>query len=133
VVRRAICSPLGEQSYGALAAVLRSAYGIAQRDTAVRTEELLAGGLGELGFGMEDVVRLTPLFFHVLGLGDPSGALKHVEPEQLRRQILYATRTIFERRLSRSPLLLIVEDMHWADAHRRWRCASCSTGWSAAG
>ena len=116
VVRRAICSPLGEQSYGALAAVLRSAYGIAQRDTAARTEELLAGGLGELGFGMEDVVRLTPLFFHVLGLGDPSGALKHVEPEQLRRQILYATRTIFERRLSRSPLLLIVEDMHWADA-----------------
>ncbi|WP_164079059.1 AAA family ATPase, partial [Stenotrophomonas maltophilia] len=38
-----------------------------------------------------------------------------VEPEQLRRQIFYAIRTIFEQRLARSPLLLVVEDLHWAD------------------
>jgi len=116
VVRRAVCSPLGEQSYGTLAAVLRSAYGIAERDDAATTKHLLANGLGELGFDADEVARLTPLFFHVLGLGDPDGLLRHVEPEQLRRQILHATRLIFERRLSLAPLLLIVEDMHWADA-----------------
>ncbi len=55
-------------------------------------------------------------FFIVFGFGDPDGQLQHVEPEQLRRQILYATRLIFERRLSHGPLLLILEDMHWADA-----------------
>ena len=47
---------------------------------------------------------------------DPKAALQHVEPEQLRRQILYAVRTIIERRLALSPLLIVVEDLHWADA-----------------
>jgi adenylate cyclase len=42
--------------------------------------------------------------------------LQHVEPEQLRRQIFFAIRTVFERRLVLSPLLIIVEDLHWADA-----------------
>lgn len=116
VVRRAVCSPLGEQSYGTLASVLRSAYGIAERETAARTAELLAAGLVDLGFSESEVAGLTPLLSHVLGLGDPDGALRYVEPEQLRRQIFYATRTIFERRLSLSPLLLVVEDLHWADA-----------------
>ncbi|TGV77635.1 adenylate/guanylate cyclase domain-containing protein, partial [Mesorhizobium sp. M2D.F.Ca.ET.145.01.1.1] len=49
-------------------------------------------------------------------LGDPDATLQHVEPEQLRRQILYAVRTIIERRLALSPLLIVVEDLHWADA-----------------
>ena len=57
-----------------------------------------------------------PLLYHVLGLGDPDASLQHVEPEQLRRQILFAVRTIFERRLALSPLLIVVEDLHWADA-----------------
>jgi adenylate cyclase len=116
VVRRAVCSPLGEQSYGTLAAVLRSAYGIGERDNAAKTDELLGAGLGELGFLAEDISRLKPLFMYVFGFGDPSGAMRHIEPEQLRRQILHATRTIIERRLSLNPLLLILEDMHWADA-----------------
>ena len=60
--------------------------------------------------------RLMPLLFHVLGIGDPDATLRHVEPEQLRRQILYAIRTIIERRLALSPLLIVVEDLHWADA-----------------
>ena len=49
-------------------------------------------------------------------LATPTPALRHVEPEQLRRQILYAVRTIIERRLALSPLLIVVEDLHWADA-----------------
>ena len=57
-----------------------------------------------------------PLYFHVLGLGDHDAVLQHVEPEQLRRQIFFAIRTVFERRLALSPLLIIVEDLHWADA-----------------
>ena len=52
----------------------------------------------------------------MLGLGDPDASLHHVEPEQLRRQIFFAIRTIIERRLALSPLLIIVEDLHWADA-----------------
>ncbi|RXG94499.1 adenylate/guanylate cyclase domain-containing protein [Bradyrhizobium zhanjiangense] len=115
-IRRAVCSPLGEQSYGALAAVLRSAYGIAQKAGAAEAETKVAEALSEFGLAAEEADRLMPLYLHVLGLGDPNAVLRHVEPEQLRRQIFFAIRTIFERRLALSPLLIIVEDLHWADA-----------------
>ena len=114
--RRAVCSPLGEQSYGTLAAVLRSAYGIAQKASAAEAEAKLAKALSDLGLATEEAERLMPLYFYVLGLGDPDAVLGHVEPEQLRRQIFFAIRTVFERRLALSPLLIIVEDLHWADA-----------------
>jgi predicted ATPase/class 3 adenylate cyclase len=115
-IRRAVCSPLGEQSYGTLAAVLRSAYGIAHKASAAEAQAKLAEALSELGLAAEEIERLMPLYFHVLGLGDPDVALQHVEPEQLRRQIFFAIRTVFERRLALSPLLIVVEDLHWADA-----------------
>lgn len=115
-IRQAVCSPLGEQSYGTLAAVLRSAYGIAQKASAAEAEARLAEALSELGLAAEEAERLMPLYVHVLGLGGPDAALQHVEPEQLRRQIFFAIRTVFERRLALSPLLIIVEDLHWADA-----------------
>ncbi|WHO71440.1 adenylate/guanylate cyclase domain-containing protein [Rhizobium sp. BT03] len=115
-IRKATCSPLGEQSYGTLAAVVRSAYGIGERDDLDRTRQLLTTGFRALDLGQEDVEGLLPLFLHVLGLGDPDGALRHIEPEQLRRQIFYAVRTVFERRLAQGPLLLVIEDLHWADA-----------------
>jgi predicted ATPase len=115
-IRRAVCSPLGEQSYGTLAAVLRSAYGIAHKASTAEAQAKLAEALSELGLAPEEIERLMPLYFYVLGLGDPDATLQHVEPEQLRRQIFFAIRTVFERRLALSPLLIIVEDLHWADA-----------------
>ena len=51
-----------------------------------------------------------------IGLGAVDAKLSQVEPEQLKRQIHFAVRTLFERRLARAPILLIVEDPHWADA-----------------
>jgi len=115
-IRQAACSPLGEQSYGALAEVLRSAYGIARTASAVEAQDGLAEALSELGLPADEIRELMPLYLHVLGFGDPSGVLQHIKPEQLRRQIFFAIRTVFERRLSLSPLLIIVEDLHWADA-----------------
>ena len=115
-VRRAACSPLGEPSYGTLATVLRSAYGISTSDTAETTQECLAAGLVEIGFAAPEVEERMPLLFHILGLGDREGALRHIEPEQLRRQLFSLIRIIFERRLERAPLLLVIEDLHWADS-----------------
>ncbi len=115
-VRQATCSPLGEQSFGALGAVVRSAAGMMQNDSGDEMRGKLAALLTDLGLQGEEAKRLMPLLYHVLGLGDPDATLQHVEPEQLRRQILYAVRTIIERRLALSPLLIVVEDLHWADA-----------------
>ncbi|MEY9534357.1 AAA family ATPase [Sinorhizobium fredii] len=116
VVRRAACSPLGEPSYGTLATVLSSAYGIPAGGTAEETQELLASGLAEIGFTAEELGELMPLLFHILGMGDREGALQHVAPDQIRRQLLSVIRTLFERRLERTPLLIILEDLHWADS-----------------
>ncbi|MCA1439832.1 AAA family ATPase [Ensifer sp. IC4062] len=116
VVRRAACSPLGEPSYGTLARVLRSAYGISSADTPEQTREGLSLGLAEIGFPAAEIEQLMPFFFHILGIGDRDGMLKHVAPEQVRRQLFSAIRTILERRLDRAPLLLVIEDLHWADS-----------------
>lgn len=115
-VRIAACSPLGEQSFGALAAVLRSAYQIDRNAPAAEAKAKLAASLAELGLGADDIRELTPLYCHVLDIGDPDAALSQIEPEQLRRQIFFAIRTVFERRLAQAPLLVVVEDLHWADA-----------------
>lgn len=115
-VRQATCSPLGEQSFGTLGAVVRSAAGMMQNDNGDEMRDKLAALLTDLGLQGEEAKRLMPLLYHVLGLGDPDATLQHVEPEQLRRQILYAVRTIIERRLALLPLLIVVEDLHWADA-----------------
>jgi adenylate cyclase len=116
VVRRATCSPLGEQHFGALATILRSAYDIAPKDSATVTREKLAAGIAALGLSPAEGAELMPSLDHVLGLGAVEAGRSQVEPEQLKRQIHFAVRTLFERRLARAPVLLVVEDLHWADA-----------------
>jgi predicted ATPase/class 3 adenylate cyclase len=115
-IRRAVCSPLGEQSYGTLAAVLRSAYQIEHNASAAETQAKLLEALADLGLSSGEIEELLPLYVHVLGFTNPDATLQQVEPAQLRRQIFFAIRVVIERRLARSPLLIIVEDLHWADA-----------------
>ncbi|ASY64276.1 Adenylate cyclase [Sinorhizobium sojae CCBAU 05684] len=114
-VRCAACSPLGEPSYGTLATVLRSAYGLSRADSAERVREGLGSGLAEIGFTAAEADELMPLLFHIFGMGDRTGALQHLAPEQVRRQLFSVIRTLFERRLDLAPLLLVIEDLHWAD------------------
>jgi predicted ATPase/class 3 adenylate cyclase len=114
-VRRAGCSSLGERTYGVLAAFFREGYGIAATDSLPMARQKLAAGLEAQGAGAEERDRLSVVVGYVLGL--PSeGATPQLDPEQLKRQIFFATRGLFERRMTRGPLVLIVEDLHWADA-----------------
>ncbi|MBI2455483.1 MAG: AAA family ATPase [candidate division NC10 bacterium] len=114
-VRRAACSSLGEQTYGVVATFFREAYGVVPDDSLGVAQQKLTTGLHALGAGEDEVARVAPILGYVLGLGsgDP---LHHLEPEQLKRQIFLALRTLCERRLQHGPLMLVVEDLHWADA-----------------
>ena len=92
------------------------AYGIAPKDSATATREKLAAGIAELGLSPSERAELMPPLDHVFGLSAVEVGQSQIEPEQLRRQIHFAVRTLFERRLARAPILLVVEDLHWADA-----------------
>ncbi|MDF1634455.1 adenylate/guanylate cyclase domain-containing protein [Mycoplana sp. MJR14] len=115
-IRQTACSSLGEASYGTLAAALRRAYQIDPAASLDHTRPLLVAGLKDLGLPADEIRRLEPLFLFVLGFGDPDDTLRHLEPDQLRRQIFHAMRILFERRMEQAPMLVVIEDLHWADS-----------------
>jgi adenylate cyclase len=86
------------------------------REQAAVLELLLAAGIAELGLSPSEGAELMPPLDDVFGLSAVEVGQSQIEPEQLRRQIHFAVRTLFERRLARAPILLVVEDLHWADA-----------------
>jgi predicted ATPase/class 3 adenylate cyclase len=114
-LRQATCSSLGEATYGVLAAFLRHAYDL---DVGVPLEEARARivrGLVGAGGSEEEAAVLAPLVGHILGRERGRAMPGEEEPEQIRRRILVATRTLVERRLQKGPVVLLVEDAHWAD------------------
>ena len=115
-IRRAACSALGGQTYGTAAALLRDAYGVEHGASVEAARSKLAAGLETLGVGAEDRAAMVAALARVLGLERDDARVRHLEPEQLKRQIFMATRALVERRLATGPLVLVVEDLHWADA-----------------
>jgi predicted ATPase/class 3 adenylate cyclase len=115
-IRRAACSALGEQTYGAVAALLRDAYRVEPGDSVEIARSKLARGLVPLGVDEEDRAAIVAALARVLGLEQDDAHIRHLEPEQLKRQILISIRALVEQRLAAGPLLLVVEDLHWADA-----------------
>jgi adenylate cyclase len=114
-VRHAVCSSLVEQPYAVFATFFREAYGVAAGESLAVAREKLARGLAALGGGEEETASIASLLGYVLGIEAPD-RFRHVEPEQLKRQIFLALRRLVERRLQQGPLVLVVENLHWADA-----------------
>src|SRR6185312_3630110 len=113
-VRRATCSSLGEPIYGVFAALFREGYGVEAGDTLAVAREKLARGLSALGADPTIAQAVAPMLSYLLGV--PEARPVDLDPEQLRRQIVLAARLLVERRLAQGPLLVIVDDFHWADA-----------------
>jgi len=113
-LRRSVCSSFGEQAYGVLRAFLREGYQLEPGEPLASAVAKLCAGLRALGSDEAEAERVAPMLAHVLGLASDAMP-SHLEPEQLRRQIFLATRRLVERRLQRGPLVLVVENVHWAD------------------
>jgi adenylate cyclase len=113
-VRRAACSSLGEPTYGILGALFRDAYQVEAGDSLEVARQKLLEGLRTLGARAEVAETIAPMLSYVLGVEDLRP--QDFEPKQLKRQIALAARTLIEERLNRGPLLIIIEDLHWADA-----------------
>jgi adenylate cyclase len=113
-VRRAACSSLGEPTYGVFGALFREAYQVAPSDSLDVARQKLVAGLRALGARDQETAAIAPVLSYVLGLEEELHP--DVEPEQLKRQIVLAGRALIERRLEKEPLLILVEDLHWADS-----------------
>jgi adenylate cyclase len=113
-LRRAACSSLGEPTYGVFAALFREAYRVEQADSLATAQDKLDAGLRAQGAQADEAALIAGVLQHLLGLA-PVGA-DDIDPEQLQRQIVLAARALVERRLQQQPLLVVVEDLHWADA-----------------
>jgi len=114
VVRQATCSSLGEPTYGVFGALFREAYGVDRTDSLEVARHKLGAGLRALGARAEEADAIAPVLSYVLGVEEARP--RDVEPEQLQRQIALAARTLVERRVQQDPLLIVVEDLHRADA-----------------
>ena len=114
-IRRAVCSSLGEQPYGIIATFIRQGYDVVPADPVEVARRKIEDGLRELGVGAEVAAGVAPMVGYVLGLQSVERT-PDIEPDRLNRQILMLVRMVLERRLDQGPLLLIAEDLHWADA-----------------
>jgi predicted ATPase/class 3 adenylate cyclase/DNA-binding SARP family transcriptional activator/regulation of enolase protein 1 (concanavalin A-like superfamily) len=85
--------------------------------------ERLAGCLWELAargdLTTERVEEMGPLLGQLLSLrfgNDWDDRLKHASPEQIKHQTFMAIRDFFVALSRRQPVILICEDLHWADS-----------------
>ncbi len=112
VVRRATCSSVGEPTYGIFGALFREAYKVDSADSLDVARQKLTDGLRALGARSEEADAIAPVLSYMLGVEDAKP--RDVEPEQLQRQIALAARALIERRVQHDPLMLVVDDLHWA-------------------
>ncbi|MBT2323988.1 tetratricopeptide repeat protein [Variovorax paradoxus] len=115
-VRSAACSSLGERTYGVPAALLRDAYGLSAQEPASAAQQKIATALAAMGADESETQQVSAYLGYVLGLEPDAAHTRYLDPEQLKRQIFSAVHAVVERRLQLSPLMLVVEDLHWTDA-----------------
>jgi adenylate cyclase len=112
-VRRSACSSLGEPTYGVFGALFREAYRVDPVDSLDVARQKLVDGLRALGARDQEAMAIAPILSYLLGLEKDTSS--DVDPEQRQRQIALAARMLVERRLDNEPLLILVDDLHWAD------------------
>jgi adenylate cyclase len=115
-LRRAACSSLGEPTYGVVGTFFREGFGIGAGDPLDVAERKVVAALPALDARPEETTWIVAVVRYLLGLASDSSPRPDADPEQLKRQIFLALRFLVERRLRQGPVVLVVEDLHRADA-----------------
>jgi hypothetical protein len=113
-VRRVVASSVGPRPYGLTAASSSRATASGRRFAGVARAKV-EQGMRAIGAGDAEIELVVPAVGYILGLQSVERS-SEIEPERLKRQIAMTLRTVLERRLANGPLVLVLEDLQWADA-----------------
>ncbi len=121
--REGRCLPYGSGIvYWALAEVIRAEAGIVDGDTAEEAWEKLLAVTGNLmvyaGHDQaEPAERRAATIGKLLGIEAPleSAQTDGDDPQRMREAFFSAVRSVIEAMARRNPLILVLEDIHWAD------------------
>ncbi len=112
------CLPYGEGvTYWPLAEILKSHAGVLDSDA---TEVVL----GKIEASCDDVLAADPsidpaaacgAIAYTVGLEFPTASMRELEPRQVRDRMRAAWRVFFSSLSARSALVVVIEDIHWAD------------------
>ncbi len=117
-VLRGRCLPYGESiTFWPLAEILKSYAGVLDTDAAEIALERIraAGGALLSGALAPNPAQTTAALAFTLGVEDPSLPFASMDPKVVRAEVHSAWRSFFSALSSASPLIVIVEDIHWAD------------------
>jgi len=105
-----------KMSYWPFREVLWHYAGITEDDTDAEAWEKLGAKLVELFSA--DSVEVLPYLAGLIGIenkGDPTSSLRHLDGESMGKLIYLSSRRFFERLALTRPLVLVFEDLQWAD------------------
>jgi class 3 adenylate cyclase/tetratricopeptide (TPR) repeat protein len=109
--RQGRCLPYGEGvTYWAVGEMVKAEVGVLENDRADEAGEKLRRAVGELVEAPDDAIWVERHLRPLLGLGAQEGA-----PSDRRSETFAAWRRFFEALAERRPLVLVFEDLHWAD------------------
>ena len=114
-IRRTHCPAHQVQPYGVIARFFRDGFGLAAADSLQTVQDKVEAGLLAAGAQVDEIALVVPMAGYLLGLNALQD-LRNVEPERLNRQISMALRIVLDYRLRQAPLMLVIEDLQWADA-----------------
>ena len=114
-VRRTVCSAHQTRPYSVLATFFREGYELTANDALETVEQKVESQLKVRGAPPDEIAMVVQMAGFLLGL-HPLEELRELEPERLNKQISMMLRTVLEYRLREAPLLLVIEDLQWADA-----------------
>jgi class 3 adenylate cyclase/tetratricopeptide (TPR) repeat protein len=118
-VVRGRCLPYGEGiTYWPLAEILKGLASVRDSDPPEATlERILALGDDLLTTEVaSDPRKAAAALAYTVGLEDPESPFGTLEPREVRAKIHAAWRSLFSALAMRSPVVAVVEDIHWADA-----------------
>ena len=117
-VLRGRCVPYGEGvTYWPLAEILKGHAGVLDSDPSDLALEKIRTAGRDL-FTPEvvaDPVRATAALAYAVGIVDPEVRFQDLEPRQVRAELHQAWRTFFSELASDGTVVVVIEDIHWAD------------------